>query len=228
MKKHFVVLYLLATVAQGQVSDYDKLTFKFTPTSLITPQTPAWQFGAEYRPRIDFGLQTDIASNIGKLRYFEPCTFCSGTNQTGINYKWRIEARWYFMPERRNTFFWAQEFFVVTNNYNNFGGYARRDTSYYKVASAEVRTVGIGMATKLGYYFRLSSRWRGEVYFGVGIRHSSREVAPRGEKLIGNYEPFFEDIFDLSKPKETYVLPHISAGVRVCYVLWKFSPSSKN
>jgi hypothetical protein len=83
------------------------------------------------------------------------------------------------------------------------------------------------MATKLGYYFRLSSRWRGEAYFGVGIRHSSREVEARGEKLINNYDPFFEDIFDLSKPKETYILPHISAGFRVCYVIWKFSPSSK-
>lgn len=222
MSKFFIFFWLIVAVCRGQIFEYDKLTLKITPTSLATPLVPAFQAGIEYRPTIDFGVQTDFASNLGTLRYYPPCLFCSGQKTIANNYKIRTEGRWYFTPERKNTFFWAQEVFAIASSFSHANSFARRDSIFYKISLAHVQNLTLGFATKIGYLFRMSTRLRGEAYVGVGIRYNKRTASiDREERLVHVPDLFWENLYDLNQEAQTTILPHLSIGFRVGYVLIK-------
>ncbi|MCU0342147.1 MAG: hypothetical protein MUE30_19950, partial [Spirosomaceae bacterium] len=164
MKNYWFILLILPLLSQAQSVGYDKLVLKFTPSSLLTPASPAWQFGVEYRPHKHFGINTDLATNLSGLRYLSFCGDCSGQKYYHTNFKWREEFRWY-MPQRGIAeWFFAQEIFVTTDNFRLRNGYAKSDTLLYNFSKANHNVMGIGTASKFGVIYKLNSQVRLEIY----------------------------------------------------------------
>lgn len=214
-------LTLGITFAQNPYDEYDRLTLKFTPSSLVTPFSPAWQFGVEYRPTKYFGIQTDIATNLSGLRYLSKCWECSGQKYYHTNFKWRQEFRWYIPTKSAVEWYFAQEIFALTNNFRLRGGLSRQDSTLYRFDTAEYNRIGIGVASKLGVIYKLSQRTRIEAFAGIGVRFNSASVVIKNEKRIGRYTESDSSpvAFDRDRPTASEILPHISVGFRVGYVL---------
>ena len=218
--------FIIPFLAQSQSVGYDKLTLKFTPSSLMSLSSPAWQFGLEYRPKKSFGINTEIGTNLSGLKYGFKCLSCSGEQYYHMNYKWRQEFRWYMTPGPNPEWYFAQEVFLMTDNYRLRNGLSKQDSISYRFGRGDYNRISFGTASKFGVLYNFSKNTRLEIFAGLGIRLHHSNVELFSEKKIGMISSS-DTAFDRVRPNKTEIWPHISAGFKLGYVLWRENDETK-
>ena len=222
MKGLWIVLVVGPLLVMGQTSsrEYAKVTFKFTPSTLMSLTSPAWQAGFEYRPKKSFGINTEFGSNLGALRYGINCLSCSGQQYNHANFKMKEEFRWYMTPGPNPEWYFAQEVFVMRDNYRLRNGYSNQDSLYYTFGRAEYDRLVFGTASKIGVLYNLNKYWRLEMFIGLGVRiHRSNFELWDEKRMEGR--PSSDSPFNRARPVNVEMLPHPSIGFKLGYVLWK-------
>lgn len=222
MKGLWIVLVVGPLLVMGQTSsqEYDKVTFKFTPSTLMSLTSPVWQFGFEYRPKKSFGINTEIGTNLSGLHYGINCLSCSGQQYYHINYKMKEEFRWYMTPGPNPEWYFAQEVFAMSDNYRLRNGYSNQDSLYYQFGRAEYTRLVFGTASKIGVLYNLNKRCRLEMFIGLGVRlHRSNFELWDEKRMEGR--PSSDSPFNRASPVNVEMLPHPSIGFKLGYVLWK-------
>lgn len=220
--KRILLFLLFPFFAQSQTNEYDKLTLKFTPSTLMSLTSPAWQLGLEYRPKKSFGINSEMGTNLSGLRYGFKCLACSGKVYYHSNYKWKEEFRWYMTPGPNPEWYFAQEIFIMTDNYRLRNGYSRQDSVGYRFEKAEYSRISFGIASKFGVIYNLNKNSRLEIFAGLGVRLHHSSVKLFNEKVYGiiGTGDSSGSFFDRIQPVTAEIWPHISAGFKLGTVLW--------
>jgi len=228
---HFCCVSL---IAQDSVSNKCRAIVKWTPSSLVTPQTPVMQFGVEFVLPFKthkFGLEYDYGFGVHI------------DSELGISDKQysksRFEIRYYFPIAKVDNFFVSAEGFYfpynyrinedMKNTYLNFY-YNLTNGGRYTFDNAHVRRDVMGATLKLGYVYALKIKVLKntpilliEGFTGIGFRNVNQvytDVTNKQLSTIPN-DPGFGDTYQRTFAKDrdnfqgTVYGLQISLGVKV-------------
>jgi hypothetical protein len=139
---------------------------RLAPLSLLDPQRPTLQLGAEYFFQPYFSLGADIGTRVVlSSKYREP-------QEQRRHQTYRLEGRYYLLPTRRGQPFIAAEVFYVPYSYTSRNNLLVRSGNYFSYDQARVEHRTWGTALKYGwrYAFGGHQQFWVETAVGVGLR----------------------------------------------------------
>jgi hypothetical protein len=208
-------------LAQEKPKDYFWLIAKWTPSSLLTPQTPTMQLGAELLfPKFaglslefDYGLPFAIINHYPGLASTDERYDMDPPNLYHKKYsKSRFELRKYFAPGI-NGFAWfvgVESFHISYSFLQTQGEYVTRNDGYYFDGAHGSKNIN-GFSLNMGLVYRSKSPLSFEFFFGSGLRKRdltySDVVNQRSQNSREVLGPMIGE----------QLLPHLSGGIKVGY-----------
>jgi hypothetical protein len=224
-----VALIFFTDLAEAQQNEKDNFgaIIKLTPSSLLTPETPTMQLGAEFLlPKFakhgvsiefDYGFRCTVSHkdypyNNGSFPQLDPPNFYNKHYS-----KYRIEIRKYFNPKKK-LYVAAQGFYIPYTFQVKEGQYVGRDGLAYVFDDAHVSKDISGGAIKFGYVLRFKFPLTLEVFGGVGLRVVNQTYFDFTNRQLYNGSNYKYDKYNDNTVQEgEKILFHIALGISIGY-----------
>lgn len=195
------------------------LVAKFSPLTLIDPNTAAIQFGLEYRFLPQVSLQAEYGLGTPKLA---PLSFNDDKVMDSYKYhKFRTELRYYPTLKRaRDPYYFAAEVFYIPERYSRENG----RVNDFLFDKASVKRDIWGGCVKYGMQYTIWKRLMVDCFVGIGVRNVFTAYtdtyalrpysAPNPELVPANDETVYKDIVG-----DRWV-PHFALGAKIGWAIF--------
>ena len=236
IKAYFSILILAFfpswVLAQKNGKDSLGLIIKWTPSSLITPETPTVQFGVELLlpkfTKYGSSIQFDYGFQVAPIfDYYSSLAFLQLDleNISNKSYrKYHVEFRKYYksvkkkilnFPLEGRSYIAFEGFYTPYTYLQKNGRYViKNDDLGYSFDYASVSKNTVGFDVKAGYVVMFNFPLSVEGFLGFGLRTVNRTYSDFVNKKIGNGYSYNYD----SRNKEgVSISPHLALGIRIGY-----------
>ncbi len=208
--------------AQETKRERFQMIAKWTPTTLLTPQTPTWQFGVELLfpnfSKHGLSVEFDYGFRSGIFNYIYPETL----NYTEIDpknifdkhySKYHFELRKVLFSKRQKYFFYTavEGFYIPYTFIERYYYYNGNYLTDLADANKDIR----GGTLKFGFFVKVGSRLSFEYFGGLGVR----EVNLTFTNTV--HRPWIDGLDSSSKEIDPNdgerTKPHLAVGFKVGY-----------